>query len=102
MFDLKTIVVSAVVAIVTTITMGLVGGNQPAVGGDTRFPNSTLSAAALDITNGATFGSPSATTSIDIGRTCFTVTTNVGSTTYWSFRGVGTSATFASSTTSCL
>lgn len=42
MFDLKTIIVAAVVAIVATFAMGLVGSNQPAVGGETRFPNSNV------------------------------------------------------------
>ncbi len=101
MFDLKTIVTAAVTALVVCGVVMLVGGNQPGVGGETRFPNSTLSAAALDIAGAATFGSPTATSSVNFGLTCWEVTTNVGSTTYVSFIGTGANVRIATSTTSC-
>lgn len=109
MFDtLKTIAVTVVVAIVTTwATVGLVGNNPAALGGETRFPNSNLTAqdiTATDdlvVTDDSTFGSAAATTSLNFGRTCWTITTDVGSTTYVYFTGIGTAARIATTTTSC-
>lgn len=98
----KTIATAALTALVVVMLSGLVGGNQPGVGGDTRFPNSTLGAAALDIAGAATFGSPTASSSVNFGKACWTVTTDVGSTTYVYFTGVGTNSRLATSTTSCL
>jgi len=51
MFDLKTIIVTIVVAVVTSmVTVGLVGNNQLATGGETRFPNSNLTAQNITAT----------------------------------------------------
>ncbi len=52
---IKTIATSAVTALIVCVVMlmsGLVGGNsQPAVGGETRFPNSDLTAQSITSTS---------------------------------------------------
>lgn len=109
MFDtMKTIAVAIVVAAITTwFTVGMVGSNQPAIGGETRFPNSNLTAQDITATDDlvvaddSTFGSSAATTSLNFGRTCWTITTDTGSTTFAYFTGIGTNARLATSTASC-
>lgn len=106
---IKTIATAALTALIVAVLFsGLVGSNyQPAVGGDTRFPNSTLGAPRLNITgtstlgSGVTIGSASATTTVNFGKACWTVTTDTGSTSYLYVTGVGTSARLATSTTAC-
>lgn len=56
----------------------------------------------LTVTDDTIFGSASASTSVSFGKACWEVTTNVGSTTYISFIGTGTTVRLATSTTSCL
>lgn len=92
MFDLKTIVVAALVALVTSFAMGLVGGNQSAVGGESRFPNSSLTAQGLSLEK-------TGTTTLETGKVCMVVTQTDGDVTYAFFNGAGTLAT---SSTSCL
>lgn len=48
----KTIATAAVTAIVVVVLSGLVGGNQPGVGGATRFPNSDLQASSVKTSGG--------------------------------------------------
>lgn len=91
MFDLKTIVTAAVTALVVCGVVMLVGGNQPGVGGETRFPNSTLTAQGLTL-------SKTGTTTLETGRVCMEVTQVDGDVTYAFFNGLGTLAT---SSTSC-
>lgn len=93
MFDtLKTIAVTVVVAIVTTwATVGLVGNNPAALGGETRFPNSTLTAQGLTL-------SKTGTTSLETGKVCMTVTQVDGDVSYAFFNASGNLAT---SSTSC-
>lgn len=105
MFNLKTMITAGVTAIVVAlVVVTLVGSNSPAIGGETRFPNSNVTAqdlTALDdlvVTDDATFGSSAATTSINFGKACWTITTSQGSTTYAFFSSTGTLST---STTSC-
>ncbi len=50
MFDLKTIVTAAVTALVVCGVVMLVGGNQPGVGGETRFPNSDMTVQTISTT----------------------------------------------------
>jgi len=109
----KTIITSGLTALVVAlVVVMLVGSNSPAVGGETRFPNSNITAQDLtstddivvgddlSVTDDATFGSGngSATTSINFGKACWEITTSQGSTTYAFFRSTGTLAT---SSTSC-
>lgn len=108
---LKTIGISAVVVIVALLLTGNIG-NPAGVGGTYEITKQYFSQGIeatdiavtddLTVTDDTIFGSASATTSVNFGKSCWTVTTNTGSTTYISFRGVGTSATLATSTTSCL
>lgn len=93
MFDvLKTILVAGIVAAVTTmVTVGLVGGNQSAVGGETRFPNSSITAQGLSL-------SGTGTTSLETGKVCMTVTQVDGDVSYAFFNASGNLAT---SSTSC-
>jgi len=92
MFDLKTIVTAALTALVVVGAVMLVGGNQPAVGGDTRFPNSDLSAKSLSLTG-------TGTTTLETGKVCITTTANNGATVYAFFNQLGNLAT---SSTSCI
>jgi hypothetical protein len=88
MFDLKTMITSALTAIVVAVVVVmLVGSNTPAIGGDTRFPNSVLGAKALTLSNG------SATTTLTTGKVCFVVTQQDGDVSYAFFNTVGTLAT---------
>lgn len=53
MFDLRTVVTSGVTAVLVVLLMSMVGfSNQPGAGGDTRFPNSNLSASSLKSADG--------------------------------------------------
>lgn len=91
----KTIAIAAGTAlIVSAILMlsGLVGSNQPSVGGDTRFPNSDLSAKSLSLTG-------TGTTTLETGKVCIVTVTNSGATIYAFFNQTGNLAT---STASCL
>lgn len=119
MFDLKTIVTSVLVTslmLLGFMTIGLVGDNQP-VGGDTRFPNSDLSAATitstgamsvgstLDITGDVTFNADlnsgiatTSTTTIAVGKVCYSFTTVNGTALYGWYTSSGV---FATSTASC-
>jgi hypothetical protein len=92
MFDLKTIVTSAVTALVVAGLVMLVGGNQPGVGGESRFPNSSITAQGLTL-------SKTGTTTLSTGKVCIVSTTSAGGTTYAFFNSVGSLAT---SSTSCL
>ena len=91
MFDLKTIVVAALVALVTTFTTMQLVGNSQAVGGESRFPNSTITAQGLTL-------SKTGTTTLETGRVCMEVTQTDGDVTYAFFNGAGTLAT---SSTAC-
>ena len=88
----KTIATAALTAIVVVLLSGLVGGNQPGVGGDTRFPNSTLGAQGLRLSNG------SATTTLNVGKVCIAASTTAGVTQFAFFTATG----LATSSTSCL
>lgn len=112
MFDFKTIATAALTAIVVVVVAGLVGGNQSGTLGasGTRFPNGisadTTSPTAgqvrgttLTITGAQTLGTPGATTSIDVGKVCYTVITASGTPFYLYYNGTGALAT---SSTSCL
>ena len=112
---IKTMITSGLTALVVAlVVVMLVGSNTPAVGGETRFPNSNITAVDITstdditvgddliVTDAATLGTSAASSSVNFGKTCWQITTNTGSTTYVSFRGIGTSATLATSTTSCL
>jgi hypothetical protein len=92
MFDLKTIVTSAVTALVVAGLVMLVGGNQPGVGGESRFPNSSITAQGLTL-------SKTGTTTLETGKVCMEVTQTDGDVTYAFFNSLGTLAT---SSTSCL
>lgn len=104
---IKTIITSGLTALVVALVVTmLVGSNSPAIGGETRFPNSNITAQDVTTTDDlfvaddATFGTAngSATTSVNFGKACWTITTDIGSTTYAYFRSTGTIAT---SSTSC-
>lgn len=93
MFDLKTIAVAALVAFVTAfVTVELVGNNQLGVGGESRFPNSSITAQGLTL-------SKTGTTTLSTGKVCIVSTTNAGGTTYAFFNATGNLAT---SSASCL
>lgn len=101
----KTILTSIFTTIVVAgLMFALVGSNSPAVGGETRFPNSNITAVDitatddLTVTDDTIFGSSAATTSVNFGKVCWTVTTAIGSTTYVTFNSTGVLAT---STTNC-
>jgi hypothetical protein len=90
---IKTIISAGVTALVVALAVVmLVGSNSPAVGGDTRFPNSTLGAKGLTLSNG------SATTTFTTGKVCFVVTQQDGDVSYAFFNSIGNLAT---STTAC-
>jgi hypothetical protein len=90
---IKTIITSGLTALVVAlVVVMLVGSNTPAVGGETRFPNSTLGAKALTLTNG------SATTTLTTGKVCMVVTQQDGDVSYAFFN---TSGSLATSTTAC-
>jgi hypothetical protein len=93
MFDLKTMITATLTAmVVSVLVVMLVGSNTPAVGGDTRFPNSTLGARALTLSNG------SATTTLTTGKVCMVVTQQDGDVSYAFFNTTGSLAT---SSTAC-
>jgi hypothetical protein len=107
---IKTMITSGLTALVVAlVVVMLVGSNTPAVGGETRFPNSNVTAQDVTTTDDlfvaddATFGTAngSATTSISFNKACLTMTTDTGSTSYLYVTGVGTSARLATSTTAC-
>lgn len=102
---IKTIITAGLTALVVALVVGmLVGSNSPAVGGETRLPNSNFTAQDLTatddlvVTDDATFGTSAATTSINFGKACWTITTSQGSTTYAFFNSTGVLAT---SSTTC-
>jgi hypothetical protein len=113
---LKTIGISAVVVIVALLLTGNIG-SPAGVGGTYEVTKQYFSAGidvtgttdvdtlnsttALNSTGAVDFSNGTASTSATFGKTCWTILTNTGSTTYVSFRGIGTSATLATSTTSC-
>ncbi len=84
--------VLATAIVVAGLMFALVGSNSPAVGGDTRFPNSILGAKGLTLSNG------SATTTLTTGKVCFVVTQSDGDVSYAFFNTIGNLAT---STTAC-
>lgn len=99
---IKTIITSGLTALaVALVVTMLVGSNSPAVGGETRFPNSNITAQDVTTTDDlfvaddATFGTAngSASTSINFGKACWQVVTSIGSTTYVSFNSTGVLAT---------
>ncbi len=110
---IKNIAVSAVVALIVSIGVaGLIGGNQS---GDnlgaagTRFQNGIstdstsptrgqIRGTTLTVTGAQTFGTSGATTSISVGKVCYTITSATGTVFYASYNGAGALAT---STTSC-
>lgn len=91
---------SNIVALVAVAIIALAGwflpvpGSAPSFGGTTNYD--TLDVDTLVV------GSASASSSATFGKACWEVTTNVGSTTYVSFIGTGTTVRMATSTTSCL
>jgi hypothetical protein len=88
MFDLKTMITSALTAIVVAVVVVmLVGSNTPAVGGTTRFPNSDMTVQSLRLSNAA------ATTTLTTGRVCMVVTQQDGDVSYAFFNTTGSLAT---------
>lgn len=111
MFDLKSIVTAAITAAVVVVLAGLVGGNQSDLLGatGTRFPNGLstdstspsagqLRTSTLTVTGASTLGTTGATTSINVGKVCYTITSATGTVFYASYNGMGALAT---STSSC-
>lgn len=89
---IKTIITAGLTALVVALVVGmLVGSNSPAVGGDTRFPNSDLSAKSLSLTG-------TGTTTLSVGKVCMTVVQSDGGTSYAYFDPNGSLAT---STATC-
>lgn len=113
MDTLKTIGISAVVVIVALLLTGNIGGTT-GVGGTYEITKQYFNAGVnvtggvtsddvtvsddLVVSDDTTFGSASATTTINFGKACWEITTSQGSTTYAFFRSTGTLAT---SSTSC-
>ncbi len=106
---LKHVGISVAVVVVALLLTGNLGGS--AVGGVYEITKQNFGA-GIDVTGTATtddltvqddtiFGSASASSSVNFGRACWEVTTNVGSTTFVSFIGTGTNVRIATSTTSC-
>lgn len=91
MFDLKTIVTASITAVAVVMLMGLVGGTN-GVGGETRFPNSNLSAKSFELNNG------SATTTFVADKMCIQGTESDGTTIYYYFGPIGK---WATSSTAC-
>jgi len=97
---LKMFGISVLVVIVGLLLTGNIG-STPGVGGE--YSN-TLKNFAQGITvKGTTnLSNGTASTSVNFGKTCWTVLTSTGSTTYVSFVGNGSNVRIATSTTSCL
>lgn len=84
---IKTIITAGLTALVVALVVGmLVGSNSPAVGGDTRFPNSDLSAKSVSLTG-------TGTTTLSLGKVCMTVTQVDGDVSYAYFNTTGSLAT---------
>lgn len=107
---LKTVAISAVVAIVVTIGFGMVGGNQsePNNLGATRFPSGISTASGVTATGALTGGSivvsgtkdldnGSATSTFDVGKACMTIIDEAGVSGFLRYTATG----FATSSTSC-
>lgn len=98
---LKTIGISVAVVIVALLLTGNIGGND-GVGGTYEIRKQFFSAGVetddLTVTDDTVFGTSAATTSVNFGKACWTVTTAIGSTTYVTFNSTGVLAT---STTNC-
>lgn len=103
---IKTIFVSAVVALVVALgAVGLVGNQTDSLGAaGTRFPNglstiSTSASAGQVLTKSLKATNGSGTTTVDLGKVCFVFTSATGTVFYASYNGFGALAT---STASCL
>ncbi len=104
---LKTIGISVAVVIVALLLTGNIGGND-GMGGTYEITKQYFAEGIeasdvtvtddLTVTDDTTFGTSAATTSINYGKACWTITTVNGSTTYVSFNSTGNLAT---SSTSC-
>lgn len=99
--DIKTVIISAVVALVVVMLSGLVGGDQ--LGSGSRFPNG-LSADSTAPSAGEVRGTSfqldngSATTSATLDKVCYTLTDSRGVAFYAYYTSGGT---FATSSTNC-
>lgn len=114
MFDIKTIITSLVVSLLVVMGAGLVGNQSSSLGASgTRFPNglstnsnspssgqmiTTTFSLATTTNSGLSMGTAGATSTVSLGKVCYTVTTSNGSTVFYWY---GPSGDVASSTTSC-
>jgi hypothetical protein len=98
--------IGGVIGLVVGLLLGF-AGPQDGVGGTYEITKQFFSAGievdgttqveTLDVDGATTFGSPTATTSINFGRACWRVTTTTGSTTFVFFNSTGVLATSSNS-----